>query len=236
MTSQPPAGAGFDAYATDYEAALRQGVSLSGEDSSFFVRGRVAWLGRRLDDLSMRPRTVLDFGCGTGSATPHLLALPSVERVIGVDVSSGLLEVARREHGSERATFATLDDPLPSVHIDLAYCNGVFHHIPPAERGAAVDWVRNAVGPGGPFALWENNPWNPGTRLVMRRIPFDRDAITLTPPEARRLLASRGFAVLRADFQFVFPRRLRWLRGLEPALAAAPFGAQYMVLGRAPEG
>ena len=41
-------------------------------------------------------------------------------------------------------------------------------------------FVRQGLRPGGVFALWENNPWNPGTRLVMRRIPFDRNAVLLS--------------------------------------------------------
>lgn len=69
-------------------------------------------------------------------------------------------------------------------------------------------------------------------RYVISRIPFDRDAITLTPPEARRLLGDGGFQVLRTDFLFIFPRWLGWLRRLEPGLTGWPLGAQYLVLGR----
>jgi hypothetical protein len=86
--------------------------------------------------------------------------------------------------------------------------------------------------PGAIFAFWENNPWNPGTRYVMRRVPFDRDAVTLSPPEARRWLRSAGFEILRTDFLFIFPRPLRWLRRLEPILSRAPLGGQYQVLCR----
>ena len=68
--------------------------------------------------------------------------------------------------------------------MNLAYCNGVFHHIPLVERSAAVACVNRALRAGGLFALWENNPWNPGTRYVMAHCDFDRDAITLTPPGA----------------------------------------------------
>ena len=97
-----------------------------------------------------------------------------------------------------------------------------------------MDVIRRALKPGGLFAFWENNPWNPGTRYVMSRIPFDRDAITLTPPEAWRLLQGCGFEILRTDFLFVFPRFLGWLRRLEPRMSSLPCGAQYMVLGITP--
>ena len=103
----------------------------------------------------------------------------------------------------------------PSGQIDLAFRNGVFHHIPVSEQGIAVDYVYRSLRPGGLFSFWENNPWNPDTRYVMSRIPFDRDAITLTAPEAGGLLRSRGFEILQTHFLFIFPRMLRCLRGID---------------------
>ncbi len=86
--------------------------------------------------------------------------------------------------------------------------------------------------PSGYCALWENNPWNPGARLVMRRISFDRDALMLSAREARHLLEAGGFEIVRTDHCFVFLRALRFLRFFEPALRGAPIGAQFRVLAR----
>ena len=80
----------------------------------------------------------------------------------------------------------------------------------------------------------ENNPWNPGTRYVMSRIPFDADAITINPLKGRRLVRAAGFEVVRTDFLFIFPHFLRWLRPLEPALLHLPIGGQYQLLCRRP--
>jgi SAM-dependent methyltransferase len=224
----------FDAYAKEYDAALMQGVSISGEGKEYFARGRVLWLVRRLTELGERPQSVVDFGCGTGSATPFLLEIPGVSSVLGMDVSAGSIESARQQHGSNRARFVTLLEYTPNEQMDMVFCNGVFHHIPVAERAEAVRFIYRTLRPGGLFSFWENNPWNPGTRLVMSRIPFDRDAITLIPPEARRLLRDNGFEMLGTDFQFIFPKVLGWLRPLEKRLARLPLGAQYQILGRKP--
>jgi SAM-dependent methyltransferase len=232
MNNSSPPDPLFDAYAKEYDAALMQGVSVSGEGKEYFAKGRVLWLSQRLQKCGDGHRKIVDFGCGTGSATPFLLEVPGVDSVLGIDISPGLIEVARRNHSSPRAQFMTLNEYQPSAQADVVFCNGVFHHIPLVERPAALSFIHRTLRFGGLFALWENNPWNPGTRLVMSRIPFDRDAITLTPPEARRLLQDNGFAVLGTDFQFVFPRMLKWLRPLEKALASLPFGAQYQILCR----
>jgi SAM-dependent methyltransferase len=229
-----PAEATFDAYADGYQEALQRGVGISGEDASYFAAERVRWIARRLGEMNVRVPEVLDFGCGTGSTTPFLLRLPGAEHVLGTDVSEGLLEVARRDFGSPEVDFAPVCEP-PDGSVDLAYCNGVFHHIPGEERATAVRYVWRALRPGGLFAFWENNAWNPGTRLVMRRIPFDRAAITLSAPQARRLLGAGQFEILRTDFLFVFPRALAPLRRAEPKLARLPLGAQYLVLARKPQ-
>ena len=99
------------------------------------------------------------------------------------------------------------------------FCNGVFHHIPPEQRGNVVQGIAAMLRPGGLFALWENNPWNPGTRYVMSKIPFDRDAITLTARETRDMVGHGGLEVLRTDYCFIFPRMLKLFRFIEPCCA-----------------
>jgi SAM-dependent methyltransferase len=118
--------------------------------------------------------------------------------------------------------------------VDVVYCNGVFHHIPVPHRNGSVEYIYRCLRPGGLFALWENNPWNPGTRYVMYRCKFDQDAVKISPPEAARLLRKGGFEVLRTDYRFFFPHFLKPLRPLERSLARIPLGGQYQVLARKP--
>ncbi len=220
----------FDTVAETYEQELARGLAVTGESPRYFAEGRLRWTAARLKTLGFHARRVLDFGCGIGGSVPLIFDVLGAELVLGVDRSAESLAVARSRHGSERACFvepgALADQPL----FDLAFCNGVFHHIPPTERLDALESIHRALRPGGLFAFWENNPWNPGTRYVMSRLSFDRDAETITPPEARRLLCQAGFEVIRTDFLFVFPRIGRWLRPIEPLLAPLPLGAQYLVI------
>lgn len=221
----------FDAYAVDYDAALERGISVSGEHKEYFAQGRVNWLADRLAKLSVAPTRIFDFGCGTGTGARILAEKYPAAKVLGVDISGSSLEVGRKLHAAAGVRFQLTEKHQPDGDMDLAFCNGVFHHIPLTERSGAVNTVFRSLKSGGLFAFWENNPWNPGTRYVMSRIPFDRDAITLPPPEARRLLRAGGFEILRTDFLFIFPKAFGWLRAFEPALASLPLGAQYMVLG-----
>jgi SAM-dependent methyltransferase len=225
-------GRSFDHFHAAYEDALNQGISVSGESQLYFARGRIAFLARCLRRASAGLDPVLDFGCGTGVSAPLFQELLGARQVTGVDVSALSLEAARRAHGSEQVSFTELGAFQPAGQFGVAYCNGVFHHVPPAERLEVARLLFRALAPGGHLALWDNNPWNPGARYVMSRIPFDRDAVMLSSLEAARLLRQAGFAVARTDYLFIFPRLLRALRWLEPRLSRLPLGAQYQVLAR----
>lgn len=222
----------FDQFASDYDSALAQGLSVSGEDKQYFAQGRIEWLAGALRRLGEKPQKAMDFGCGTGSATELFFQSLGVDSMVGVDSSAKSIELASATHSSAKASFYRFSEYTPSGEADLVFCNGVFHHIPPSDRPGALDYIFRTLRSGGLFSFWENNPWNPGTRYVMSRIPFDRDAVTLTAPEARRLLQQAGFQILQTDFLFIFPKMLKWFRPVEAKLVSLPFGAQYQVLCR----
>lgn len=224
----------FDRYADTYDEYLNEALSISGEKKDYFARERVRWLARHLARLGETPHTALDYGCGIGDTSVFLKEFLNVQSVLGLDVSILSLERARSTYGSDTCHFLAFADYKPDESMDLAYCNGVFHHIPPIERDSAVAHIYQCLRPGGLFALWENNPWNLGTRYVMRRCVFDRDAVTITPPQAKRILSKGGFEILDLDYRFFFPRRLNVFRFLEGRMSELPLGGQYQVLCRKP--
>jgi SAM-dependent methyltransferase len=222
----------FDSVALNYDDLLNAGLSATGETKEFFARARVDRLRQRLAALGQRVNSVLDFGCGPGTTTQLLRNALGAERAIGVDVSEPLLDRARRGSGDPAVTFLTPEQWPDELRVDVVYCNGVFHHIAPAERPRYVQFIRRVLRPNGILGLWENNPWNPGTRLVMSRIPFDRTANLLTAGMSARMLRREGFLPVAIDYAFIFPRALKTLRPLESRLSRWPIGGQYQVLAR----
>ncbi|MEP2777047.1 MAG: methyltransferase [Luteolibacter sp.] len=224
-------GAEFDRYAASYDEDLHRALSVTGEDKNYFSEGRMAWLGGWLKQTGIGSASVLDYGCGTGSATPFILKHLGAERIVGTDVSPESLKVAEAAHGSPRSSFRPTGEGSAG-EFDVAFCNGVFHHIAPDKRSLALKEIHDSLRPGGVFAMFENNPWNPATRYVMSRCEFDRDAITLAPPESRKRMKAAGFEILTTRYLFVFPAMLKALRKLEPLLSPIPLGGQYVVVGR----
>jgi len=88
--------------------------------------------------------TVLDLGCGTGAITLALAA--DAERVIGRDVSEGMLEQARRkaeEAGIENVEFAEGSFRSPNVgdEVDVVTSNFAMHHVDDAAKREAIEVI-----------------------------------------------------------------------------------------------
>ncbi|HMK30883.1 MAG TPA: class I SAM-dependent methyltransferase [Terriglobales bacterium] len=146
---QASAGQAFDEYAENYQQVLANALSLTGEDSNYYAARRISWFAGCLRELGHVPQAVLDYGCGVGSSAPFLLQMKGVVSLVGVDPSTAEIRQAQQHYGSERARFVSLPEFVPAAQLDAAYCNGVFHHIPPAERLEGATTIWRALRPGG---------------------------------------------------------------------------------------
>ena len=220
----------FDRFARRYDEDLAKSLAVTGESREFYAQRRIDWTAQCIARSGQSVRRILDYGCGDGANVPMLAARFNAEHVLGVDVSAESIALARQTNPVSGLQFLCASEWTPDGAIDLAFTNGVFHHIPPPERLACLHAIRRALKPGGLFAFWENNPWNPGTQVVMLRCSFDEHAIKISPRNAKKLLSSAGFKILRTSSLFYFPRQLSFLRPAEAWLRALPLGGQYMVL------
>jgi SAM-dependent methyltransferase len=232
-SSKPPVH--FDDYIESYDSNLDYALSITGESREYYAKGRISWSAECVKELGLSGGKVLDFGCGDGSNAPLLINLFSATELIGVDVSSGSIARARETSSLSKASFYEVNEFAGKGEFDIAYCNGVFHHIPMQQRDAAMQYVFDALRPGGLFAFWENNPFNPGTRYIMARCEFDRDAVMLTPAESVQRLGTAGFHIIRKDSLFYFPASFKLFRSLEKRLARILLGGQYHILAKKPQ-
>ena len=215
----------------EYDDMLNKGISLSGEDKYFFIHGRFADLQKNIP-AGKKINAVLDFGCGVGDATILIKKFFPHAAITGNDTAAEALKYAREKNSDNgKIRYIEIKDFNLKNEFDLCYVNGVFHHIPLDQRADAAKMIYDALKPGGLLALFENNPLNPGTKMVMSRIPFDKDAITLVPSETRKLLETAGFKLkIKPRFLFYFPKFLSFLRPIEKLFIHFPMGAQYYFL------
>ena len=218
----------FDRFAGDYKQVLDRSVAVSGEDSTYFAEYKARYLRRILGpDFSAK---VLDFGCGIGLLAGLLKNyLPSIQ-LDGFDVSQESIGKVNPGLASQ-GTF-TSDLSRLGGNYDLIVLANVMHHIPPNQRPDVVQDLGERLARGGSLAIFEHNPANPVTRWVVEHCPFDEDAILLPPAETREHVTHANLRVQRSDYIVFLPGFLAWLRGIEPALARVPLGAQYVMMAQ----
>ncbi|RQH51985.1 class I SAM-dependent methyltransferase [Okeania hirsuta] len=96
---------------------------------------------------------ILDAGCGTGSSTDYLVHLNPQASVVGIDLSSGALQVAKERcsrSGASRVEFHHLsiyDVGQIEGEFDFINCVGVLHHLPDPIKG--IQNLTLKLAPGG---------------------------------------------------------------------------------------
>ncbi|WP_351222540.1 class I SAM-dependent methyltransferase [Streptomyces sp. NPDC002133] len=117
-------------------------------------------------------RAGLDICCGTGAGT-RALGEVCQERVVGVDFSAGMLDVARGTQA--KAHWVRADArALPFVAaFDLAVSFGAFGHFLPKERPGLFAQVHSVLRPGGVFAFPVGAPPHPGSWPYWAMLGFD---------------------------------------------------------------
>lgn len=159
--------------------------------------------------------SALDVCCGTGAAMRALRPLCR-ERVVGIDMSQGMLDVARLhladapgEARLELVRGDVLDMPFAG-EFELAVCFGALGHILRRDEPQFVGQVHKALRPGGRFAFltshmppllsrryWLARAFNGAMRVrnLLIRPPFIMYYLTFLLPQCQMLLEQQGFDV-----------------------------------------
>jgi SAM-dependent methyltransferase len=119
----------------------------------------------------------LDFGCGVGRLAEPMAKY--ADQVTGVDISPGMLELARKRNKG-----VTYVEAIPEGPFDWINSFIVFQHITPARGEAIIEELLSKLAPGGAISL-QVTIWRRGDkmwpqargvdlmrqRLWMRRLP-----------------------------------------------------------------
>lgn len=225
-----------EVYPEDYREDVERSIGFSGLDMDMFARGKVDSMIDVLRIASLVPAAeaeCLDIGCGIGAM--HPLMIDRVGSLSGTDVSSEA--VATAATANERVAYLPYDGTrLPYEDASFDFCSTVcvMHHVPPPQWANFVAEAFRVTRPGGLFAVYEHNPFNPLTRVAVWRCPFDHDAVLLKPREVIAFMRAAGFEVVLKKYLFFTPVDAPWARRIDGKLGRIPLGAQYVVCGRRP--
>lgn len=215
----------FDQYADEYDRLLGETIPDGLNEDSYFAEYKVALMATRL--RAREEMRILDFGCGAGRSLPYLNKYFPDAEIWGYDVSPASLKIASSR--TLRVLLFSDWDVLSATKFDAIIAANVFHHIPLDQRLSALTRCHAALNPEGQMFLFEHNPYNPLTRLIFARCPFDADAEMLDMKTVLSLASQVGFRSEQHGYTLFFPRQLAYLRGIESWLKRLPLGAQYYV-------
>ncbi|MEV6556846.1 class I SAM-dependent methyltransferase [Nocardia sp. NPDC051756] len=157
---------------------------------AIFLLGRGTELNARLVALSGAApgRQVVDIGCGPGDLARKLaVRVGPGGSVVGIDPAVEMIDYAT-EHSNavtncrfELAAAQTL--PLPDATFDVVTSTFAMHHIPEAQRRAAIAQMFRILRPGGTLLLADTHPTGRIAAAVVR---------IMARIAARRTLEERG--------------------------------------------
>lgn len=138
---------------------------------------------------------VLDLGCGTGELLARFLEQAPKVRCAGLDLSEGMLSVAREKLG-DRAELVRGDAerlPFGDGVFDVVLCSDSFHHYP--DPRAVLAEVSRVLSPGGVFLLGDCTAPGAVRGLMNLLLPLSRegDVRLYGRKELRGLLDAAGF-------------------------------------------
>jgi trans-aconitate 2-methyltransferase len=97
------------------------------------------------------PRRIVDLGCGTGDLTALLAERWPAARVVGLDASPEMLDLARARHPGIEWVRADLAGWRPPDPVDLVFSNAALHWLDGHER--LLPRLLDALAPGGVLAV-----------------------------------------------------------------------------------
>lgn len=221
----------FDNYARDYEQLLKDPIrERFASDGAFFHLRKWILLRRLLRRARMPAEELswLDVGCGKGELLR--LGASAFREARGCDPSIEML----RECGDLKVEIQPESKlPFADESFDVITAACVYHHLSSENQTTMTSEAHRVLRSGGIFVVFEHNPWNPATRIIVSRTPVDADAVLLTPSYCNRLLRQAGFKFSSTVHYLFLPEPLFRSAGwIENALTRIPLGGQYAVCGR----
>jgi SAM-dependent methyltransferase len=146
---------------------------------------------------------ILDIGCGTGNQLVANRAKAPTARLVGLDLSRGMLRRARSKAGDigwVQANGATL--PFPGESFDFITSQYSFHHV--ADKPALVLDVFRVLRPGGRFVMTNLCPREMRGWAIYRYFPsaVARDRRDFMPrEEIKERMSQAGFAKVETELE-----------------------------------
>lgn len=214
----------FDDYSDNYNEILNSHLDLIGIEDEYFARYKIELMKGILD----KPSSILEYGCGIGRNLGFITEKYPNSDIHACDISAKSLDIAR--HDNPGVHFFNNQNESPDKKFDIIFIANVFHHIQPKNRMEVFTRLKEWLNEKGKIIIFEHNPYNPVTRAIVDRCPFDEDAVLLKPKELIKMAEDLNLKNFKKGYCLFFPAFLEKINFLENYLRWLPLGGQYFTI------
>ena len=214
----------FDNNAQNYKDIVSKNMGIVNGGSDYLCEYKI----KLTRQFTGKVDSVLDFGAGIGLLQNHIHKyFHDASQYYASDISLKSLESL----GMRFPDVIKLEsEKVFKNKYSLIIVSCVLHHVERKERKHLLSRLINCLKPGGTLAIFEHNPRNPFTQLVVKTCPIDKGVTLISRSQLIRWFHELEYSPrITSGYSVFFPDFLKFARRLEsiPRFNLLPLGAQY---------
>jgi len=213
----------FDQYSNDYKHYINDSINKFDKNLSYYHEKKIEITKYR---AIHNPKNILDFGCGVGTMIPHMKKKFKKSKIYAFDESKDSLKFLKKRY----PFVSCLKNINGNIKFDLIFLSGVIHHIDRSMRKKILKKIYSLLKSTGKLIIFEHNPYNPLTNIVVKNCEFDRDAQLIKKKELINISENVNFKVVDSAYVYFFPTSMKKFQVLEKYLEWFFLGAQYFCI------
>ncbi|OGW92216.1 MAG: hypothetical protein A3E74_03985, partial [Omnitrophica bacterium RIFCSPHIGHO2_12_FULL_44_12] len=224
----------FDVHANEYENELNRWLNQRfGTSKTYVNRAKaqelITLLKLNKDSNALGKLLCLDVGCGTGAIASYLCQ--NNIKTIGVDLSYHMIQSGQKCAPNQAQCIVSPSTRLPfeSGFFDCCYTVCLFHHLSEPDQIKTLREMKRVTKRGGLVTIFEHNPYNPVSQLIVKLSPLDKNVRLLTKSKVNQLFSETGIQTVLQKYILFFPEFMSKLNYLETYMNQWPMGCQYLV-------
>ena len=213
----------FDQYSNDYKHYISDSIEKFDKDLSYYHQSKISITK---DRAIQNPKNILDFGCGVGTMIPHMKKEFKKSKIYAFDESKDSLKALKKRY----PFVSCLKKIDGNLKFDLIFLSGVIHHIDEKIRKKILKKIYSSLSLNGRLIIFEHNPYNPLTNIVVKNCEFDRDAQLIKKKDLINICEDVSFKIDDSAYVYFFPTSMKKFKVLEKYLEWFFLGAQYFCI------
>lgn len=213
----------FDLYAKSYKAITQKKLSFFNKKRDYFDLYKINIIKKKIQS----PKNIIDYGCGIGLLTNHLIKFFPDSNIYATDNSKVSLKILKKKYKKIKIIDYY---KIKKNFFDLSILTGVIHHIPSKYISYNLKKIRNIINDYGKIIIFEHNPYNFITQNIVNNCPYDEGVQLIKKKKLIEIASSVNLRTIDSGYCLFFPEFLKKLRFLEKYLKWCPLGGQYYLV------